>query len=111
MLYRWLLPIIAAFAVLLGSVTAYAGAGLVGETECCCPDPDACKCHEHDGDPHPDDLMKKCGGEAERVAPEIVAAVLPVAPVTRVAATVAPAVRLPLPVPESRHVEIETPPF
>ena len=111
MLYRWLLPIIAAFAVLLGSVTAYAASGLVGETECCCPDPEVCKCHEHDGDERPDDVMKKCGGEAERVAPQVIPAVVPELAITDVATARVVIVTLPEPIPEPRYAEIEIPPF
>lgn len=74
---RWLIAWIAA-AVLWGSaVTSWAAAGFVGESECCCPVKAECRCHDHDGKPHPDTTLKRCGGTAELVAPVAIAAIEP----------------------------------
>lgn len=73
---RWLLPIVAVFALLGNAVAAFAAAGTFGESGCCCPDPKACKCHDHDK-PRPDDQMRKCAGEAIKVAPHVHAVVMP----------------------------------
>lgn len=76
MLLRWLLPIVAVFALLGNAITTFAATGTFGESGCCCPDPKACKCHDHDK-PRPDDQIRKCGGEAVKVAPTMQAVVLP----------------------------------
>jgi len=65
----------AVLAFLASSVTAFAAAGIVGETSCCCPDPDACKCHDHDGTPDPEAKMKRCGGEAQLVTAQLTSAI------------------------------------
>ena len=77
---RWLLPLLAVLALCARSVTAFAAAGWVGDTDCCCPSKKVCKCHDHDGKPHPNDTMKKCGGEADQVSPELVVATQPAPP-------------------------------
>jgi hypothetical protein len=74
---RWLLPVIAVLALLVSSVTAFAASGVVGDTECCCPHPDICKCHDHDDDHHREPVMKKCGGVAKLVAPQVLPAIVP----------------------------------
>lgn len=81
---RWLLSIVAAIALLGTSATSFAAAGFIGDSECCCPNPDTCKCHDHDKEPAPNPTMKRCGGEAKQVAPASVVATLvdPVEPVT-----------------------------
>lgn len=77
---RALLALIAA-AILWGSaVTSWAAAGFVGESECCCPVKAECRCHDHDGQPPPDATMKRCGGQAELIAPVAVVAIEPDAP-------------------------------
>jgi hypothetical protein len=75
-LLRWLLPIVAVCALLGNAVTAFAAAGLFGESKCCCPNPKTCKCHDHDK-PRPDDHMRRCSGDAVKVAPAIQAVVIP----------------------------------
>lgn len=110
-LSRWLLPVVAALAVLTGSVTAYAAAGVIGEVTCCCPDPDACKCHDHDAAPDDAPTLKRCSGDASFVTPHVSEAVLPAAePVAehRTSTTVAHAA---IPPPDERYVDIESPPF
>lgn len=68
MFWRWLLPIVAALSVLCSAVTGIAAAGSVGEVSCCCPSPERCKCHDHDGAPKPSTL-RRCSGELTLVAP------------------------------------------
>ncbi len=111
MSWRWFLPLVAALAVLVGSVTTYAAAGLVGESSCCCPQPDHCKCHDHDGAPVPDDLMKKCGGDAERVAPNVQVATVPTPPSVDISSVIVDPPPSIDPPPEAWVVELETPPF
>ena len=77
---RWLFALITVLALCVRGVTAFAAAGWVGDTECCCPSPDVCKCHDHEGKPHPDATMKKCGGDAEQVVPDLVVATQPPRP-------------------------------
>jgi hypothetical protein len=76
-LLRWLLPVIAVFALLGNAVNAFASAGTFGEAKCCCPDPHKCKCHDHEK-PRPDDHIRRCVGDAEKVAPLLQAIVMPV---------------------------------
>jgi len=64
---RWLLPLLAVFALLGNAVTSYAAAGMFGESSCCCPKPEHCKCHDHDGKPVSNAELKRCGGEAKLV--------------------------------------------
>jgi hypothetical protein len=66
---RWLLPLIAVFALCGRSVTAFAAAGWVVKLSCCCPNPEACKCH-HDSKPRPFAELKRCNGDAKLIAPE-----------------------------------------
>jgi len=75
-LLRWLLPIVAAFALLGNAITAFAAAGTFGHSKCCCPNPKVCKCHDHDHPKH-DDQMRRCAGEAEKVAPVLKTVVMP----------------------------------
>ena len=110
MVSRWFLPVLAVLALLASSLTAFAGAGAVGSSECCCPDPDTCKCHEHDG-PAPDAELKRCGGEARLVAPHVAAAI-EVTPVTPDFLTVLvnDAVHTTRPLPAPRYDRPEKPP-
>ncbi|HEY4180459.1 MAG TPA: hypothetical protein VGM90_26630 [Kofleriaceae bacterium] len=72
MLFRWLLPIVAMFALLGNAVSAFAAAGTHRVTSCCCPDPDHCLCG--DRGPHKDnDRMNRCGGDSVKVEPVQVA--------------------------------------
>ena len=73
---RWLLPLVAVFALLGNAVSAFAAAGIVGKSECCCPDPETCKCHDHDNKPQPNSELKRCGGEAQMVTPTLVVATI-----------------------------------
>lgn len=73
---RWLLPLVAVFALLGNAVSAFAAAGTFGDSKCCCPSPRVCKCHDHDHPKH-DDQMKRCSGDAEKVAPLLHAIVIP----------------------------------
>lgn len=74
---RWLLPLIAVLALCGRAVTAYAAAGWVGNTECCCPDPKTCKCHDHEGKERPQAELKRCGGDATQVAPDMTKLAIP----------------------------------
>ena len=67
---RWLLPVIAAIALVGSSVTAWAAAGVIGDASCCCPVKAKCKCHDHDGK-DVEAKLKRCGGEAKLVTPVI----------------------------------------
>ena len=74
---RWLLPIVAALAVLGHAVTTFAAAGLVGDA-CCCPNPTLCKCHDHDRAPSPDPTMKRCSTDPQiLITPDVLAAITP----------------------------------
>ena len=73
---RWLLPLIAMLALCGRAVTAFAAAGWVGNTACCCPDPRTCKCHDHDRGRRPGAELKRCGGDAKLVAPDAPVVVL-----------------------------------
>lgn len=109
---RWLLPMIAAIAVLSSSVMTWAAAGVIGKLECCCPVKTKCKCHDHDERPGEAPTLKSCEGKATFVAPALAAAVV-AAPVAVVAER-QPALTAPvplLPVPADRSIEPETPPF
>lgn len=109
---RWLLAIMAALLLWSSAVTSWAAAGFVGESECCCPVKAECRCHDHDGDRQPDATLKKCGGEAELIAPVALAAVVPLP-----AALPAPLLRLAtvhhrlLPLQGALPSPPETPPF
>jgi hypothetical protein len=109
---RWLLPLITAIAFMGSSALTWAASGIIGESECCCPDKTKCKCHDHDGKPRRDAELKRCGGEAKLVTPVVISAVTPVIPD---AMFIAPAERVETvaaqPVPTDRTVEPEKPPF
>lgn len=108
---RWLLPMIAAIALVGSSVTSWAAAGIVGDTECCCPVKAKCKCHDHDGKDQPPTL-KRCGGQAQLVAPIVVAAIAASPPVLVIQQQVS-LVSIPSHevTPDDRTLEPETPPF
>jgi hypothetical protein len=97
--------------MLASSVTAFASAGIVGDTKCCCPDAKTCKCHDHDGAPRPDSEMKRCSTDAELVTVELTAAIAvePVLPAieTRLATILVHTI---LPMPPSLHDRPEKPP-
>jgi len=109
---RWLLPIIAAIAVLGSSVMSWAGAGVTGDAACCCPVKAKCKCHDHDKQKDGPPVLKQCSSKGKLVAPVIVPAVPAEAPelvVERPRVAVSPL--LCPSVPEDRSYEPETPPF
>jgi hypothetical protein len=84
---------------------------MTGDTECCCPDPERCKCHDHDGDSAPSSELKRCSGAVHLVAPiHLIAIPAPVVPTGAPPAATAVDV---LPVPISDHVPAppEKPPF
>lgn len=111
-LVRWLLPLVAALAFVGSSVTAWAAAGMIGESECCCPVKAKCKCHDHDKTPAPSAEIKRCNGEAELVVPAIPAGLLAVAFTVPVPTRIqAPRVVMRVPIPDDRTLEPETPPF
>ncbi len=84
---RWLLPLVAVLALCGRTVTAFASAGWVGNTACCCPNPATCKCHDHQGKHGSNDVLKRCGGDAKLVAPEQAGIMVP-APVPVITASV-----------------------
>jgi hypothetical protein len=75
-LLRWLLPIVAVFALLGNAVAAFAAAGTFGHSKCCCPNPKVCKCHDHDK-PRPDEQMRRCAGDAVKAAPHLQVIAMP----------------------------------
>jgi hypothetical protein len=109
-LLRWLIAVVTVLTLAGQSVAAWAAAGVIGDAECCCPSPDRCQCHDHDGHDEPE--LRRCNGDAERVAPAPIVAVPPAAPaagrevaVARVAPPAPPAP------PEERSDPPEEPPF
>ena len=109
---RWLLPLIAALAVLGSAVTTWAAAGFIDSVECCCPDKSKCKCHEGHEKPRQHDVMKKCHGATKWVAPVVTPAVPE--PVTAVTTDVRVQVVMTTQIaatPTSPTYEPETPPF
>ena len=109
---RWLLPLIAAMTLLGSAVTSWAAAGFAGEASCCCPDASKCKCHDHDGKPHPGPTLKRCSGDATFVAPEVVPALEPLVAPTAADVEVAVVATVTFEsTPESVTIEPETPPF
>lgn len=108
---RWCVPIVLALALIGSSVAAWASAGFSGDTACCCPKPTACKCHDHDREPHPSE-MKRCGGDAQLVTPVVQPAVVPdVVTPTRELRIDRVGLDRPMLPPEDRTIEIEVPPF
>lgn len=109
---RWLLVLFTGLVLLGSSVTSWAAAGIVGDTECCCPVKSECRCHDHDGKSSPAPLLKKCGGQAELVSPMVVHALAPAAPsITALVQVIAAILLPPLPLPDLLPREPETPPF
>ena len=108
---RWLLPLVAVFALLGQAVTAFAATGAFGDATCCCPIKAKCKCHDHDGDRAPAPTIKRCAGDATLVAPAVAAALpaidLEIVDEPRV--TIAPALA-PLPLSEDVSRQPEKPP-
>lgn len=82
---RLLLPIVAALTLLAQPVTTWAGAGVVGDTACCCPDPHKCACHDRKDADRDGPQLKRCStGAIELVAPVVLVALAPAAPPARV---------------------------
>jgi hypothetical protein len=74
------------------------------QTECCCPDPDNCKCPDHKPDDGTQPMMRACHKtQHEFVAPVLPAFVAPViaraTPVEPIALAPAPALAVPHPAP------------
>jgi len=111
-LFRWLLPVLTVLGLLASSFTAYAGAGIIGDTKCCCPDARTCKCHDHDGDNKPAAELKRCGGEAKLVQAQVTAALATVVAIPEIETRlVAQVVHIVVPMPPSRSERPEKPPF
>lgn len=108
---RWLLPLFVVAALIGQAVTSYAAAGMIGESKCCCPKPESCKCHDHGGKGTEAEL-ERCSGEAKLVAPACVVAVpaiqIAIGDVPRVTALVVHAIQ---PIPDDISRELEKPPF
>lgn len=96
MVARWLLPVLAVLAFLGQAVTAWAATGTFGEAACCCPSPERCKCHDHDDRGDGTSQLRRCTGDAERVAPAPLAAAVAAPPVA---------------VAELRAIEVAPPPI
>ncbi|MDQ3366693.1 MAG: hypothetical protein M3680_14810 [Myxococcota bacterium] len=111
-LLRWLLPLIAALALLSSTVAAWASAGIVGGDDCCCPVKTTCKCHDHDDRAPSAPELKRCGERVERVAPTLLVAIEPASPeihVTERRETAAPPALEPMP--DDLPTPPEPPPF
>lgn len=109
---RWLLPLIAVMTLLASSVTAWAAAGFIGESECCCPVKKDCKCHDHEDDRPSAPTMKRCGGKAIFAAPAQASMVAAVEPPSELVAVVDIVVTTTAqPIPDDITFEPETPPF
>jgi hypothetical protein len=80
---RWLAPLLIIFVV-FHTASTFAAAGVVNEVRCCCPDLEACTCHEHDEPAGPTQL-NRCGGAVSVDAPVLTAVTLPEAPAPRLA--------------------------
>lgn len=112
-LVRLLLPIVAALALLVQPVATWAAAGVERDVACCCPDPDTCECHDHDGKGPVSPTMRRCdSGQVTLVPPVVLVAEVPAAaPVVEVARPV----RVPADEPvlsfEDRTIPPEKPPF
>ena len=110
MVVRWLLCIVTVLALAGQSVAAWAAAGVIGEATCCCPQPDTCKCHDHDGSPQSE--LRRCSGDAELVAPAPLTALPPADPAAACeVAAVRVALPAPAPLPARRSDPPEKPPF
>lgn len=108
-LLRWLLPLVAALALVGQAATTYAAAGVVGSLHCCCPDLAHCKC-SHEAPKTP--TMKSCGqGDAKLVEPAVQVATTPVIALAIAVQTTSAVVHAPMFAPEDRPIEIEKPPF
>lgn len=109
---RWLLPLITVMTLLGASVTAWAAAGFIGESECCCPVKKDCQCHDHDDDRPSAPTMKRCGGAATFAAPAAASMVVASAPHVVVETAVDAVVTVSTQrMPEDVTFEPETPPF
>jgi len=73
---RWLVPIVAVFALLGNAAAAFGAAGTFAWSTCCCPDPTICKCHR-DGPQEPGPVLKRCAGDTVKVTPHLAAFALP----------------------------------
>jgi hypothetical protein len=108
---RWLLTLVVALAVASSSAVSFASAGVVGDSQCCCPIKAKCKCHDHDKDPRSAPTLKRCNGEGKLVLP-VIATAIEVAPpeINDAPRTLCPEALLPVQPPEDRTIEIVTPP-
>jgi hypothetical protein len=109
-LARWLVSLVTLLTLLGQPLGAFASAGEKAEVTCCCPDPEMCKCHDHDG--HGTDTMKRCAGAEHQVMPVLavatIAAIVESIDVLRAHHVVE---HRSLPIPDSVSSEPETPPF
>jgi hypothetical protein len=107
---RWLVSLLAVLTLLGQPLGAFASAGEKTDIRCCCPDPDTCACHDHDGSDS--ETMKRCAGAEHQVLPVLAVATLAIAleviDVPRAARAVEPR---DVPIPDSPTSEPETPPF
>jgi hypothetical protein len=75
----WLAPVFALLVLLVQPLGAYASAGVKTDVRCCCPSPEVCKCHDHDGRGDTTS-MGRCAGGQHELAPELTTATLPDVP-------------------------------
>jgi hypothetical protein len=109
-LVRWLSPVVLVLALLL-QTAGYATAGVVNIVMCCCPDIEACTCHEHD-EPGAPTNMGRCGGAVDEVAPLLASYTLPAQPVARLGFEPTAIIEYELPIPSDADPrEPEKPPF
>jgi hypothetical protein len=82
---RWLASLLTLLALAFQPV-AYASSGVKTDVRCCCPSPEVCKCHDHEGG-GPSTEMGRCAGGERVVAPELVTSAVPEAPIVTVVVT------------------------
>jgi hypothetical protein len=90
--FRWLASLLTLLALVLQPVGAYASSGVKTEVRCCCPSPEVCKCHDHDGRGEPSTELGRCSGAERVVNPELISSTVPEAPI--VSAVVTPALEI-----------------
>lgn len=108
---RWLLPLVAALALTGQAVVTFAAAGVDAVMLCCCPDPERCTCDDHDGDRDEGDHLTRCSVLGELTVPIVPVAALAAPVVATPPEVAAVAWPPPRPLPASRSIEVEPPPF
>ena len=74
-LVRWLVSLCVLLSLLGQPVAAFVSAGTKTDATCCCPSPDVCTCHDHDGRGS-DETIKRCAGSEHQVLPAVATATI-----------------------------------